>query len=137
MARAAPAIAARGRSETMDIGTPRIDHREALPYMGIRAHVTMADLAGDVIPTLLDEVFASLGREGIDPGGAPIVRYHVIDMAAELEIYASSNRISTRGNPLSTDDVSATLRKPTFSKRARVPTYAIVGSTFSPRLSSG
>lgn len=86
MARAAPAIAARGRSETMDIGKPRIDHREALPYMGIRAHVTMADLAGDVIPTLLDEVFAWLGREGIDPGGAPIVRYHVIDMAAELEI---------------------------------------------------
>jgi effector-binding domain-containing protein len=70
----------------MEIGTPRIDHREALRYLGIRERVTMADLAGDVVPTLLDEVFAWLGREGIDPQGAPFVRYHVIDMATELEI---------------------------------------------------
>jgi effector-binding domain-containing protein len=70
----------------METGTPRVDHREALPYMGIRERVTMADLAGDVIPALVDEVFAWLDREGIDPQGAPFVRYHVIDMAAELEI---------------------------------------------------
>ncbi len=40
-------------------------------------------------------------------------------------------RINTRRNPLTTDDVSAALRKPACSHRARVPTYAIVASTFA------
>src|SRR5690606_31199359 len=46
-------------------------------------------------------------------------------------------RMRTRGNPSSTESVSATFTKPSCSNRARVPTYAIVRSTFSPPLSTG
>jgi hypothetical protein len=38
---------------------------------------------------------------------------------------------------LRTDVVSAAFRNPAFSKSARVPTYAMVRSTFAPRLSTG
>lgn len=48
-----------------------------------------------------------------------------------------SSLISTRGKPLSTEPVSAALVNPAFSNRALVPTYAIVRSTFCPRLSTG
>jgi effector-binding domain-containing protein len=83
----------------METGTPRIDHREALTYMGIRERVTMAGLAGNAIPALIDEVFAWLDRAGIDPQGPPFVRYHVIDMAAELEIeVAVSVRAAVEGD---------------------------------------
>jgi hypothetical protein len=51
--------------------------------------------------------------------------------------YRRSSRITTRGKPLMTDEVSAALWNPAFSNRARVPTYAMVRSTFRPRLSTG
>ena len=70
----------------MDVGRPRIDVREARPYLGIRDRLTMTELAGAAIPALVDEVFAWLAREGVAPQGPPFIRYHVIDMAAKLEI---------------------------------------------------
>ena len=48
-----------------------------------------------------------------------------------------SSRISTRGKPPATELVSAALVKPASSKSLRVPTKAIVRSTFLPWLSTG
>jgi hypothetical protein len=48
-----------------------------------------------------------------------------------------SMRISTRGKPPETAVVSAALTKPASSKTERIPTYAIVRSTFWPWLSTG
>jgi len=49
---------------------PEIIERPAQPYVGIRAHVTMQTIA----PVLLErhpQVFAWLGKRGIQPAGAP------------------------------------------------------------------
>src|SRR3984885_16262320 len=53
--------------------------------MGIRAQVTMQEL-GKVLPPLCGEVYGWLGSKGSKPTGAPLWRYHVINMAAKLEI---------------------------------------------------
>jgi hypothetical protein len=53
--------------------------------VGIRVAVTMAGFpaaADSVFPAL----FAWLGSRGVAPAGAPFIRYHVIDMAAELQV---------------------------------------------------
>src|SRR5829696_7003557 len=46
-------------------------------------------------------------------------------------------RMTIRGKPPETESVSAALVKPTFSNRLRVPTKAMVRSTFWPLLSTG
>jgi effector-binding domain-containing protein len=64
---------------------PRIENRAEQPYAGIRVAVTMAGFpaaADSTFPVL----FAWLGSRGVAPAGAPFIRYHVIDMAAELQI---------------------------------------------------
>jgi hypothetical protein len=64
---------------------PRIENRAGQPYVGIRVAVTMAGFpaaADSVFPAL----FAWLGSRGVAPAGAPFIRYHVIDMAAELQV---------------------------------------------------
>jgi effector-binding domain-containing protein len=67
------------------ITEPKIEHRNAQPYMGIRAQVTMQEL-GKVLPPLWGEVYGWLASKGLKPIGAPLWRYRVIDMAAKLEI---------------------------------------------------
>ena len=67
------------------ITEPKIEHRNAQPYMGIRAQVTMQEL-GKVLPPLWGEVYGWLASKGLKPTGAPLWRYRVIDMAAKLEI---------------------------------------------------
>ena len=67
------------------ITEPKIEHRNAQPYMGIRAQVTMQEL-GKVLPPLWGEVYGWLASKGLQPTGAPLWRYRVIDMAAKLEI---------------------------------------------------
>jgi effector-binding domain-containing protein len=64
---------------------PTIEERTEQPYMGIRTQVTMRQMA-EAIPQLLDEVFAWLAKQSIQPSGAPFMRYHVIDMAAKLDV---------------------------------------------------
>jgi effector-binding domain-containing protein len=64
---------------------PRIENRAEQPYAGIRVAVTMAGFpaaADSTFPAL----FAWLASHGIAPAGAPFIRYHVIDMAAELQV---------------------------------------------------
>lgn len=64
---------------------PKLADRPAQPYMGIRTQAAM-DALPHVIPEALDAVFAWLAARGIAPAGAPFIRYHVIDMAAQLDI---------------------------------------------------
>jgi effector-binding domain-containing protein len=67
------------------ITAPKIEHRDAQPYVGIQAQVTMQEL-GKVLPPLWGEVYGWLASKGIKSAGAPLWRYRVIDMAAKLEI---------------------------------------------------
>jgi hypothetical protein len=39
-----------------------------------------------VIPQLLGEAFAWLGKHGVEPAGSPFIRYHVIDMEAQMDV---------------------------------------------------
>jgi hypothetical protein len=67
------------------ITEPKIEHRQEQPYVGLRAQVTMQELA-KLLPPLWGEVYGWLANKGIKPAGAPLWRYRVIDMTAKLEI---------------------------------------------------
>ena len=69
----------------MKITEPKLEDRNEQHYVGIRTEVPMRQLP-KVIPQLLGEVFAWVGKQGIAPAGAPFIRYLVIDMAAKLDI---------------------------------------------------
>ncbi len=64
---------------------PKIINRSEQPYMGIRTWVNLQEF-----PKAIDEGFAALfawlGKQGVEPAGAPIIRYHVINMVDKLEI---------------------------------------------------
>ena len=64
---------------------PEVQQRPAQVYAGIPATVTMATFP-QAADTGFPEVFGWLAEHGITPAGPPFIRYHVIDMAAELEI---------------------------------------------------
>jgi effector-binding domain-containing protein len=64
---------------------PKIEERAEQPYMGIRT-VTPWQQLPVVIPRSIGEVFDFLGEQGLEPRGAPFIRYHVIDMEGELDI---------------------------------------------------
>lgn len=67
-------------------GEPAIAERAAQPYVGMRKVVTMDTVAevADRIPVLV----AWLAERGHATAGAPFLRYHVIDMEAELDLEA-------------------------------------------------
>jgi effector-binding domain-containing protein len=67
------------------IGQPRLEDRPEQPYVGIRTQVPMSELK-NTIPDLLGELFSWLRPQGIGPDGPPFIRYHVIDMAAALDV---------------------------------------------------
>lgn len=64
---------------------PKIDHREAQPYMGIRKSIKMDEM-DKVIPEYIDEIMAWLNTEGIASTGAPFMRYYVINMSDLLDV---------------------------------------------------
>jgi effector-binding domain-containing protein len=64
---------------------PKIVERDEQPYMGIRTSVTMQGISG-FIDESFPEVFAYLEARGVQPTGAPLVRYNLIDMERQLEI---------------------------------------------------
>ncbi len=64
---------------------PKIEQRTELPYLGIRMTTPWQNLP-TVIPNAIGEVFGYLGQQGIQPRGAPLIRYHVIDMERELDV---------------------------------------------------
>ena len=64
---------------------PQIEERNEQPYLGIRSQVT------EGVPAVVDrsfpQLFAWLGRHGVEPAGPPFIRFHEVDHAAEpLEI---------------------------------------------------
>jgi effector-binding domain-containing protein len=64
---------------------PAIIERSAQPYLAIKEHPPMRDIAriaGEVLPELL----SWLERNGVAPSGAPFFKYNVIDMTGQLEI---------------------------------------------------
>jgi len=64
---------------------PQVETRTERPYMGIHAVARMEELP-TVIPQLIGEVFSWLGQHGMQPNGAPLIRYNVINMESELDI---------------------------------------------------
>lgn len=65
--------------------TPTIEYREAQPYIGIVAEVTIQEI-GTVLPPLHDELAAWLADQGVSPAGPPFFRYLRIDMEGTLDI---------------------------------------------------
>jgi effector-binding domain-containing protein len=65
--------------------TPCIHERAEQPYVALHLVVTMTGF-GAAIDAGFPELFGWLGRRGIAPAGAPLIRYLAIDMAAEMEI---------------------------------------------------
>jgi effector-binding domain-containing protein len=63
---------------------PEIVTRAEQPYVAIRGHVTMAEIAAFAVRT--GEVFGWLGARGLVPAGPPFLKYNVIDMARQLEM---------------------------------------------------
>ena len=64
---------------------PQVTQRAPQPYVAVPFTVTMATFP-QAADTGFPELFGWLGEHGITPSGPPFIRYHVIDMAAELEI---------------------------------------------------
>lgn len=69
----------------MEISEPWTEQRREQCHAGIRLRVTMQDL-DEAIPPVVDEVATWMAERGVEPAGVPLVRYHVIDMAEELDI---------------------------------------------------
>lgn len=65
---------------------PTIIERSEQPYVAIGGRVTM-DTIGEVADRI-SELFGWLASRGIEPAGAPFLKYDVIDMERELEIEA-------------------------------------------------
>ena len=64
---------------------PSVQDRDPQPYAGIRVAVTMPAMPA-AIDAAFPELFGWLEATGTTMTGAPFIRYHVIDMAAELDI---------------------------------------------------
>lgn len=69
----------------MRITGPIVVRCDKQTYVGIRIMVTMSGL-GAAIPQLLDEAEAWMTERRVVAAGAPLLRYHAIDMDAELDI---------------------------------------------------
>jgi effector-binding domain-containing protein len=67
------------------ISEPKLVERAEQPYVGLRVQVPMKNFK-TVIPESFDSVFDWLEEKGIPPAGAPFVRYHVINMEADMDI---------------------------------------------------
>jgi effector-binding domain-containing protein len=67
-------------------GEPKIEARAEQPYVAIRGQVTMATIAA--VADRIPELFGWLAARGIEPAGAPFLRYDVIDMERQLEVEA-------------------------------------------------
>jgi predicted transcriptional regulator YdeE len=65
---------------------PRIDHRDALPYVGARETITMSTFGK--LADRMPEIFEWLDDHGVQAVGAPFFRYRVIDMDRELVVEA-------------------------------------------------
>jgi effector-binding domain-containing protein len=69
----------------MKITEPKLEDRTDQHYVGVRTLAAIPELP-TVIPQLLGEVFAWLGKQGVAPAGAPFMRFHVINMESKMDI---------------------------------------------------
>jgi effector-binding domain-containing protein len=78
--------AAMSTGGTMQAGEPRVVERPERAYVAVRGLVLMDGIGrvADRIP----EVLGWLGTRGIEPDGAPFLRYNIVDMERGLEIEA-------------------------------------------------
>jgi effector-binding domain-containing protein len=67
------------------IGEPRIDYRPEQPTMGIRTQTPFKGMS-KVVGKLFKEISAWIKQYGVEPAGPPFLRFHVIDMAGEMDI---------------------------------------------------
>lgn len=64
---------------------PKIIERPVQAYVGIRAELTLAEVA-KAVDGKFPKLFAWLAERLIEPSGAPFLRYHRIDMAKTLDV---------------------------------------------------
>jgi effector-binding domain-containing protein len=64
---------------------PKIERRDAVPYMGIRAQTPMNELP-TFIRQSLGKLFPWVRKRGAQPAGPPFIRFHAIDMSAKLDV---------------------------------------------------
>jgi effector-binding domain-containing protein len=64
---------------------PTIGQRGELPYAGIRMQFPMDGLPA-AVDAAFPELFGWLAEHGARPAGPPFIRYHVIDMPAEIDV---------------------------------------------------
>ena len=67
------------------IGEPHIDYRNEQPYMGIRTQNPMKGMS-KVISRLMKDVLTWFQGHQAEPSGPPFLRFHVINMAGEMDI---------------------------------------------------
>jgi len=67
------------------ITEPKLEDRTEQQYVGIRTQVPPSKFK-QIIPQFLDELFTWLGKQSIAPAGAPFMRYHVINMAGDMDV---------------------------------------------------
>jgi effector-binding domain-containing protein len=67
------------------ISEVRIDERPEKPYMGIRTQTPFKGMFA-VVDRLRKELSTWLKEMGVEPAGPPFLRYHVIDMAGEMDV---------------------------------------------------
>lgn len=79
---------------------PKIDQRAEQPYAGIRTQIQHNELGSGIIPQLHDEVMTWMKQQGLNPTGAPFLRYYVINMAGKMDIelgWPIDKRVSGNG----------------------------------------
>lgn len=69
----------------MQMTEPKIDQRTEQPYVAVRSQINMSDLP-TFIPASIDEVIGWLNERKIAPAGVPFIRYHVINMACDMDV---------------------------------------------------
>ena len=67
------------------VGQPRLDQRPNQPYMGIRTQTPMKGMS-KVVGKLFKEIGVWAKQHDLHPAGPPFLRYHVIDMAGEMDV---------------------------------------------------
>jgi effector-binding domain-containing protein len=73
------------KNKMITMTEPKVEERAEQTYVGIRSQVPMSEF-GNVIPQSLDEIFGWLKEQGIEPAGAPLMRYYVINMDSNMDI---------------------------------------------------
>ncbi|MFC4104280.1 GyrI-like domain-containing protein [Paenibacillus xanthanilyticus] len=70
---------------TFEVGESRIAYRDEKHYMGIRLQTPFKGMFGE-IDKLRKELHTWFKVQGVEPEGPAFLRYHIIDMAGEMDI---------------------------------------------------